>query len=61
MGKEFLTKNEELLTGTGWVCAVDAGGSGVLDVDLVMEPDSPDPKKWKLRFIKTDEGRELTD
>ena len=59
-GKEYTTKGEELIIGTGRVCESKGVGSGALDVTLLMEPDSPDPKKWELRFIRS-EGRELTD
>ena len=59
-GKEYTTKGEELIIGTGRVCESKGIEHGALDVTLVMEPDSPEPKKWELRFIKS-EGRELTD
>ena len=62
-GKEYTTKGEEAIIGTGRVCESSESkgvGNGALDVTLVMEPDSPEPRKWELRFIKV-EGRELTD
>lgn len=59
-GEPYKTTGKELLTGEGRVCAQKARNSGVLDTTLIMEPDSPSPKKWKLRFIQV-EGQTLSD
>lgn len=55
-GKEYTTKGEELIVGTGQVCGSQGSEFGAMNVILVMEPDSPDPKKWELRFIKSPSG-----
>jgi len=54
------TKGKKLLTGEGRVCTQKTGNSGVLDTTLIMNPDSPSPKQWKLRFIQV-EGQTLSD
>lgn len=43
-------------TKTGITKIIGQGTEGDLDVELIMEPDAPHPKVWKLRFFKSDES-----
>lgn len=62
-GKEYTTTGKSLIRGHGRT----SDSEGVLDVELIMEPDSPSPKVWKLSFIHrgrktlTDEVSEMAD
>lgn len=57
-GRLPTTKGEKLLSGSGNVCGQDGG---ILDAELVMEPDSPTPRVWPLHFIKSVDGVSLTE
>jgi len=52
-GIEYTTTGEILIKGFGRVCGHGANEHGAMDVQLIMEPNSPTPTVWELRFIKS--------
>ena len=51
-GIEYTTTGEILIRGSGRVCKNNQNEHGVLNVQLIMEPNAPLPTLWDLRFVK---------
>ena len=51
-GKKYVSTGESIIEGIARVCSRSGVTSGTMDVKFILEPNSPSPRIWKLRFYK---------